>query len=215
MTTRHCARSPADPLIWPTAVGYGQQGSGFSPSNCPGGAQPAVRTSRNPFVERGRARALAEQPGVAALPELRYRAERLPATQDHVCPVRPALEQRRLRGCHGRDPDERHRYLDESTGPGDPGPEPGVVGRDQDSCSACVIVGTGPGVGVAATSGTDATTFLATRFLDAVAPGQLVSAPNHQAGTAPAQLGTTMNFGAPPPAYDVRRTRAGASSRTT
>ena len=37
----------------------------------------------------------------------------------------------------------------------------------QDTCAVCAIVGTGPGSGVAATSGTDATTYLATSFLDA------------------------------------------------
>ena len=81
---------------------------------------------------------------------------------------------------------------------------PGLSNAYQDSCSACVIVGTGPGVGVAATSGTDATTFLATRFLDAVAPGQLVeraeSPGRHRASAA----GHDDELRGTAPAYDVQ-----------
>jgi hypothetical protein len=81
---------------------------------------------------------------------------------------------------------------------------PSLSNAYQASCPNCVIVGSGNGVGVAATSGTDATTFLATRFLNALVPSQLVSAPNAQAGLAPQQLGTVSNLGVPPPNYDVQ-----------
>ena len=84
------------------------------------------------------------------------------------------------------------------------GLNPELANAYQSSCSGCVIVGTGSGVGVAATSGTDATTYLATRFLDALTPAQLVSAPNAQAAFPAAPLGTVTNFGTPPPAYDVQ-----------
>ncbi len=66
------------------------------------------------------------------------------------------------------------------------------------------IVGGAPRLGVAATSGTDATTYLATSFLDAVEPTQLVSAPDALAAFPSQPLGTISNFGAPPPAYNVQ-----------
>jgi hypothetical protein len=84
------------------------------------------------------------------------------------------------------------------------GLNPSLANAYQASCSSCVIVGAGPGVGVAATSGTDATTYLTTRFLNALAPGQLLSAPNAQAAFPAEQLGAITNFGTPPPAYDVQ-----------
>jgi hypothetical protein len=59
-------------------------------------------------------------------------------------------------------------------------------------------------VGVAATSGTDATTYLATQYLNAVAPAQLVSAPNTPAAFPSEHLGAVSNFGTPPPDYDVQ-----------
>jgi hypothetical protein len=84
------------------------------------------------------------------------------------------------------------------------GLNPALANAYQASCSSCVVVGAGPGVGVAATSGTDASTYLATSFLNALAPGQLLSAPNAQAAFPAEQLGSITNFGTPPPAYDVQ-----------
>ena len=75
----------------------------------------------------------------------------------------------------------------------------------QDSCAGCRFVGGGgAGAGVAATSGTDATTYLATSFLNALVPAELASAPDPSASFGSERLGTTSNFGAPPPAYDVQ-----------
>ena len=74
----------------------------------------------------------------------------------------------------------------------------------QNACGACVIVGAGPGVGVAATSGTDATSYLTTGLLNALVPSQLASAPDPQAAFGSERLGTISNFGSPPPAYDVQ-----------
>ena len=188
-----------------SAVGYGQQGSGFSPSNCPGGAQPARPYVAVPIalntVVLGHSPNNQESPpyqsfgtGLSDFPQLKITIAQFAQLLSNGGSVDVTG------GTQTSDTGTWTSQL----GQGILALNPGLSNAYQDSCSACVIVGTGPGVGVAATSGTDATTFLATRFLDAVAPGQLVSAPNHQAGTAPAQLGTTMNFGAPPPAYDVQ-----------
>ena len=74
----------------------------------------------------------------------------------------------------------------------------------QQSCGGCAILGTGSGQGVAATSGTDATTYLATSFLNALVPTQLASAPDPLAALGSQRLGPVSNFGTPPPAYDVQ-----------
>ena len=64
----------------------------------------------------------------------------------------------------------------------------------ESACAGCVIVGAGSGIGVAATSGTDATTYLATSFLNALVPTQLASAPDPQAAFGSERLGTVSNF---------------------
>ncbi|HEX4126560.1 MAG TPA: hypothetical protein VHX67_03175 [Acidimicrobiales bacterium] len=189
-----------------SAVGYGEQGSGFSPSNCQGGAQPprayvAIPVGLNAIV-------LGHSPNDVQSPPFQSFGTGL----THFSQLKITIAQFAQLLSNGG-------YVDVSAsgaqtndtgtwtsqlGQGILALNPELAHAFQDSCSGCVIVGTGSGVGVAATSGTDATTYLVSRFLDALVPGQLVSAPNHQADSPPQQLGTTTNFGAPPPAYDVQ-----------
>jgi hypothetical protein len=189
-----------------SAVGYGQQGSGFSPSNCQGGAQPtrpyvAVPLALNAVVLAHSANNVQNTPyrgfgtGLTDFPQLKITIAQFAQLLSNGGSVDVAGS-----GTQTSDTGTWTSQL----GQGILALNPGLANAYQASCSGCVVVGTGPGVGVAATSGIDATTYLTTRFLDAMAPGQLVSAPNHQAGAAPARLGTTTNFGAPPPAYDVQ-----------
>jgi hypothetical protein len=189
-----------------SAVGYGQAGSDFSPSNCAGGAQPArsyiaVPIGLNAVVLGHSPNNVQSIPfqsygtGVSDFPQLKITISELAQLLSNggTVDVSPP-------GAQTSDSGTWTSQL----GQGILALNPSLVNAFQDSCAACAVVGTGSGSGVAATSGTDATTYLATRFLDTLVPGQLVSAPNHQAGAAPAPLGTMTNFGAPPPAYDVQ-----------
>jgi hypothetical protein len=189
-----------------SGIGYGPQGSGFSPSNCHGGAQPArpyvaVPLALNAVVLAHSRNNVQSPPyqsfgtGLSDFPQLKITIAQFAQLLSNGGSVDVSGN-----GAQTGDTGTWTSQL----GQGILALNPGLANAYQDSCSGCVIVGTGPGVGVAATSGSDATTYMTTRFLDALTPGQLVSAPNHQAGAAPAQLGTTTNFGAPPPAYDVQ-----------
>lgn len=190
-----------------SAVGYGQPGSAFSPSNCQGGAQPArpyvaVPVALNAVVLGHSPNDQQSLPfpggfgtAVSDFPQLKITIAQFAQLLSNGGSVDVSGS-----GAQTSDTGTWTSQL----GQGILALNPELANAFQDNCSGCVVVGTGPGVGVAATSGTDATTYLATRFLDALAPGQLVSAPNHQAGASPAPLGTTTNFGAPPPAYDVQ-----------
>ena len=189
-----------------SGIGYGPQGSGFSPSNCQGGAQPARPYVAVPLALN--AVVLGHSPNNVQLPPYQSFGTGLsdfPQLKITIAQFAQLLSNGGSVDVSGSGAQTSDTGTWTSQlGQGILALNPSLANAFQDSCSACVIVGTGPGVGVAATSGTDATTFLATRFLDALAPGQLVSAPNHQAGAAPTRLGTTTNFGAPPPAYDVQ-----------
>ena len=85
-----------------SAVGYGASGSDFSPANCRDGAEPsrpyvAIPIALNAVV-------LAHSPNVLQSPPYRgfgSAVDRLFAAQDHHRPVRPAAEQRRVRGRLG------------------------------------------------------------------------------------------------------------------
>ncbi len=189
-----------------SAVGYGQQGSDFSPSNCQGGAQPtrsyvAVPIALNAIV-------LAHSPNNVQLPPYQSFGTGLrdfPQLKITLAQFAQLLSNGGTVdvSASGAQTSDTGTWTSQ-LGKGILALNPELSNAYQDSCSGCVVVGTGSGVGVAATSGTDATTYLVTRFLNALVPGQLVSAANHQAGVPPAQLGTTTNFGAPPPAYDVQ-----------
>jgi hypothetical protein len=189
-----------------SAIGYGQPGSGFSPSNCQGGAQPARSYVAIPIglnaVVLGHSPNDVQSPpfqsfgtGLTNFPPLKITIPQFAQLLSNGGYVDVSAS-----GAQTNDTGTWTSQL----GQGILALNPGLATAFQDSCSGCVIVGTGSGVGVAATSGTDATTYLVSRFLDELAPGQLVSAPNHQADSPPQQLGTTTNFGAPPPAYDVQ-----------
>ena len=77
---------------------------------------------------------------------------------------------------------------------------PQLPGGYQSAHPGQSVIGVGSG-GVALTSGTDATTYLATSFLNALAPAQLTSAPDPNAALPTEHLGVISNFGRPPPAY--------------
>jgi hypothetical protein len=189
-----------------SAVGYGQQGSDFSPSNCQGGAQPArpyvaIPIGLNAIVLGHSPNNVQSPPypsfgtGLSDFPQLKITIAQFAQLLSNGGTVDVSTS-----GAQASDTGTWTSQL----GQGILALNPSLANAFQDSCSGCAIVGVGSGVGVAATSGTDATTYLATRFLDALMPSQLVSAANHQAGASPTQLGTTTNFGAPPPSYDVQ-----------
>ena len=189
-----------------SAVGYGGQGSAFSPSKCQGGAQPARPYVAIPIALN--AVVLGHSPNDAVLPPYQSFGTAL----THYPQLKITLAQFAQLLSNGGDVDvsgSGAQTGDTGTwvsqlGEGILALNPELADGYQDSCSRCVIVGSGPGAGLAATSGTDATTYLLTRFLDTLVPNQLVSAPNHEADFPPEQLGTVANFGAPPPAYDVQ-----------
>ena len=114
-----------------SAVGYAASGSGFSPSNCQGGAEPARPYVAVPIALN--AVVLAHSPNVLQLgPYSGFgtAADRLFAAQDYPRSVRPAPQQRRLRGRLGeRTSDERQRDLGQRAGPGDVGAEPSALER--------------------------------------------------------------------------------------
>lgn len=189
-----------------SAVGYGQQGSDFSPANCQGGAQPARQYVAIPIalnaVVLGHSPNNVQSPpfrsfgtGLTDFPQLKITIAQFAQLLSNGGYVDVSAS-----GVQTSDTGTWTSQL----GQGILALNPSLANAFQDSCSGCVVVGTGSGTGVAATSGTDATTYLATRFLDAVMPGQMVSAPNHQAAFPPEQLGTVSNFGTPPPAYNVQ-----------
>ncbi len=189
-----------------SAVGYGQQGSPFMPANCAGGAAPqrsyvAVPVALNAVVLAHTANSVQPTPyrsfgtAVSDYPQLE-----ITVAQFAQLVSNGGFEDVSGSGQVTSDSGTWRSQL----GQGLLALNPSLSSGSQASCSACAVVGAGSGVGVAATSGTDATTYLATRFLNAVAPTQLVSAPDAQAAFPSEPLGTVSNFGAPPPAYDVQ-----------
>jgi hypothetical protein len=187
-----------------SAVGYGA--SGFSPANCQGGAQSARPYVAVPIALN--AVVLAHSPNNVQSPP--YQSFGTGLTNYPQLKITIAQFAQLLSNGGSVDVSGSGTQTSDTgtwasqLGQGILALNPTLANAYQDSCSACTIVGTGSGVGVAATSGTDATTYLATAFLDDLVPNQLVSAPNHQAAFPAEQLGTLSNFGTPPPAYDVQ-----------
>jgi hypothetical protein len=188
-----------------SGVGYGQQGSAFTPANCAAGAAPqrsyvAVPIALNAVVFAHTANSVQPTPyrgfgtAVSDYPQLKIT----------LAQFAQLLSNGGLVDVSGSGPASDTGTWKSQLGQGLLALNPSLSSGSQASCSACVVVGAGSGVGVAATSGTDATTFLGTRFLNAVVPTQLMSAPNAQAAFPTEPLGTISNFGAPPPAYDVQ-----------
>ena len=189
-----------------SAVGYGGQDSPFTPANCPGGAAPqrsyvAVPIALNAVVLAHTANSVQPTPyrgfGVAVghYPQLKVTAAQLAQLVSNGGFVDVSGS-----GQTSSDSGSWSGQL----GQGLLALNPSLSSGSQAACSVCFVVGAGPGVGVAATSGTDATTYLATRYLNAVAPAQLVSAPNTPAAFPSQHLNPVSNFGTPPPDYDVQ-----------
>jgi hypothetical protein len=189
-----------------SAVGYGQQDSPFTPANCAGGAAPqrsyvAVPIALNAVVLGHTANLVQSIPypsfgtAVTHYPQLKITVAQLAQLVSNGGFVDVSGS--------GQATSDSGSWASQ-LGKGLLALNPSLSSGLQASCSVCFVIGAGPGRGVAATSGTDATTYLATRFLDAVAPTQLASAPNSQAAFPSEPLGTVSNFGAPPPAYDVQ-----------
>jgi hypothetical protein len=190
-----------------SGVGYGQQGSAFTPANCAGGAAPqrsyvAVPIALNAVVLAHTANSQQPTPyrsfgtAVSGYPQLKI-------TDAQFAQI---LSNGGYVDVSGSGPatSDSGTWGTSQLGRGLLALNPSLSSGYQATCSGCAIVGAGSGVGVAATSGVDATTYLATRFLNAVAPTQLASAPDPSAAFPSEPLGTVSNFGAPPPAYDVQ-----------
>lgn len=189
-----------------SAVGYGSSGSDFSPTNCQGGAEPsrpyvAIPISLNAAV-------LTHTPnGVQSAP---YRGFGTALAGYSQLKITLGQFAQLLSNGGFEDVSGSGQVTSDSgtwgsqLGQGLLALNPQLSSGYQSSCAGCVIVGTGSGVGVAATSGTDATTYLTTSLLNALVPAQLASAPDPLAAFGSQRLGTVSNFGAPPPAYDVQ-----------
>jgi hypothetical protein len=185
-----------------SAVGYGASGSDFSPANCQGGAEPA-----RPYVAVPiglNAVVLAHSPNQVQSPPYRgfgvaltnYSQLKITLGQFAQLLSNGGLEDASASGQTTSDNGTWGSQLGQALLALNPQLSSGY----QSACAGCFIVSAGSGAGVAATSGTDATTYLATSFLNALVPAELSSAPDPQS----ARLGTISNFGSPPPAYDVQ-----------
>ena len=189
-----------------SAVGYGASGSAFSPANCQGGAEPprpyvAIPIALNAVV-------LAHSADVQQSPPYNgfgisltgYSQLRITLAQFAQLLSNGGVEDVSTSGQVTSDSGSWNSQL----GQGLLELNPQLSSGQKVTSLNNAIVGGGPRLGVAATSGTDATTYLATSFLDAVVPTQLVSAPDALAAFPSQPLGTISNFGAPPPAYNVQ-----------
>jgi hypothetical protein len=189
-----------------SAVGYGGSGSAFSPANCQGGAEPARAYVAIPIALN--AVVLEHAPNQVQSPPYRgfgvaltnYSQLRITLGQFGQLLSNGGLENTSVDGQTTSD----SGTWGSSLGQGLLALNPQLSNGYQSACASCYIVSAGSGAGVAATSGTDATTYLATSFLNAVVPAELASAPDPSASFGSERLGTTSNFGSPPPAYDVQ-----------
>ena len=189
-----------------SAVGYGPPGSPFTPANCAGGAAPqrpyvAIPIALNAVVLAHTANLIKAKPysgfgtAVADYPQLRITTAQFAQVLSNggFVDVSGSGQSTSDSGTWKSQLGQALLALN-----------PSLSGGYQASCSFCLVVGRGSGTGVAATSGTDGTTYLTTSYLNALVPTQLVSAPNPNADFPPEQLGTISDFGSPPPAYDVQ-----------
>ena len=200
-----------------SAVGYGDESSAFSPASCEGGAAPdrsyvAIPIALNAVVLAHSANLVQTLPypsfgtAVTDYPQLKITDAQFAqlVSNGGYEDVSGSGQETSGSGTWGSQLGQGLLALN-----------PTLSGGYQDSCANCVIVGAGSGVGVAATSGTDGTTYLATRFLDSTAPTDLMSAPDAEAAFPSEALGTSSNFGAPPRPTTSRPTRGAPSSATT
>lgn len=200
-----CAFASGSADLAYSGVGYGQQGSPFMPSNCAGGAAPqrsyvAIPIALNAVVLAHTADL------VKALPYKGFGTAETDYPQLKITTAQFA--QLLSNGGYVDVSQSGQSTNDNGSWGGQLGQEllalnPSLSGGYHTPCSFCSIVGAGPGSGVAATSGTDATTYIATSYLDALDRTQLLSAPDYLAAFPPEQLGAISNFGVPPPTYDV------------
>ena len=190
-----------------SAVGYGSSGSDFSPANCQGGVAPArpyvaIPIALNAVVLAHTANEV-QSPPYSGFGTALTGYSQLKITLGQFAQLLSNGGYEDVSGS-GQVTSDSGTWGSQ-LGQGLLALNPQLSGGLQNACAGCTILGSGgPGVGVAATSGTDATTYLATSFLDALVPSQLASAPNAQAAFGSEPLGTTSDFGAPPPAYDVQ-----------
>ena len=192
-----------------SAVGYGASASAFSPANCQGGAEPARPYVAIPIALN--AVVLAHSADVQQSPP--YNGFGISLTGYSQQPgLRITLAQfAQLLSNGGVEDVSTSGQVTSDSGSWDSQLGQGLLALNPQLASGQkvtslenAIVGGAPRLGVAATSGTDATTYLATSFLDAVEPAQLVSAPDALAAFPSQPLGAISNFGAPPPAYNVQ-----------
>jgi hypothetical protein len=188
------------------AVGYGQPGSPFAPANCKDGAAPQRSYVAIPIALNAVVLAHARDLGVPT-PFRGFGAAVTGYPQLKITTAQ--LAQLLSNGGYVDVSGSGQSTSDSGTwtsqlGTGLLALNPSLSLGYDSTCSFCQVIGAGPGVGAAATSGTDATTYLATRYLSAVVPTQLVSAPDAPDNLPSSPLGTVSNFGTPPPAYDVQ-----------
>jgi hypothetical protein len=201
-----CAFASGNVDLAYSAVGYGDTSSAFSPANCQGGAAPdrsyvAIPIALNAVVLAHSAN-LVESPPYPSFGTAVTDYPQLKITDAQFAQLVSNGGYDDVSGT-GQETSDSGTWGSQ-LGQGLLALNPTLSSGYQDSCANCVIVGAGSGVGVAATSGIDGTTYLATRFLAATAPAQLMSAPDAEANFPSDALGTSSNFGAPPPAYDVQ-----------
>jgi hypothetical protein len=185
-----------------SGVGYGQEGSPFSPAKCASGAAPqrsyvAIPIALNAVVLAHTANLFKATPNVGFGPAVTH----YPQLEITTAQFAQLLSN----GGHVDVSASGQSMSDSGTWGSQLGKEllalnPSLSRGYQSTCSFCTVVGSGSGAGVAATSGIDATTYFATSYLSALVPAQLASVPDPQ----PEQLGTVSNFASPPPAYNVQ-----------
>ena len=178
-----------------SAVGYGASGSDFSPANCQGGAEPsrpyvAIPIALNAVV-------LAHSPNEVQSPPYRSFGTALtdyPQLKITLGQFAQILSNGGYVDVSGSgqttsDSGTWGSYLGQNL----LALNPQLSNGYQSSCAAAISSAPVPG-GIAATSGTDATTYLSTSFLNALVPTQLASAPDPSASFGSERLDTTVEF---------------------
>jgi hypothetical protein len=186
-----------------SAVGYGASGSDFSPTNCQGGAAPArayvaVPIGLNAVVLAHAANEMQATPYLGYGTTLVHYGQQLEIGIGQLAQLLSNAGLEDASGYGQLSSDSGSWSSELGTGLLQLNPE--LADGYQSAHPGQSVTGVGSG-GVALTSGTDATTYLTTSFLNALAPAQLTSAPDPNAGLPSEHLGVTSNFGRPPPAY--------------
>ena len=201
-----------------SAVGYGGSGSDFSPAKCQGGAEPArpyvaIPIALNAVVLAHSANEVQSAPYRAFGTALTGYSPQLEATLGQFAQLLSNGGFVDVSGSGQMTSDSGS--WSSQLGQGLLALNPELSSGARDACSGCPILGTGPGQGMAATSGTDATTYLATSFLNALVPAQLASAPDCSPRSGLHGLASSRTSARRLPRTTSRRTRDAASSPTT